>query len=356
MTKIYLDRNVEDVNITTPADNNLLAWDEATQRWVNTALNATTSAKGVVELATSAETTAGLVVQASDTRLSDARTPTAHTHAGGDITSAVASATNADTVDGFHGNDFAPRAEGVTNGDSHDHSGGDGAQINHEGLSNIGTNTHAQIDTFISSKAAANGLASLSAGSLVVQNPANATATATASKIPIADGSGKLDTWVSDASTTVKGKVELATDGEATAGLAVQANDGRLNDGKWTYLAAPLTSTSFDGDAKSTTSKTKIDMSAAFSGYPASAKAALIRLAARDSGSAGSNAPLVNLATNNTAGSAALCVRPAGLPNDYVAEGTGIVPTDANGDIYYQVAATGTGTLDIWIEIWGYCV
>lgn len=39
---------------------------------------ATESAAGVAELATSAETTAGLVVQASDTRLSDARTPTTH--------------------------------------------------------------------------------------------------------------------------------------------------------------------------------------------------------------------------------------------------------------------------------------
>lgn len=38
-------------------------------------------------------------------------------------------------------------AKGVTNGDTHDHSGGDGAQINHTTLSNIGTNTHAQIDT-----------------------------------------------------------------------------------------------------------------------------------------------------------------------------------------------------------------
>ncbi len=37
----------------------------------------------------------------------------------------------------------------VTNGDSHDHAGGDGAQINHTGLSNIGTLTHAQLETTI---------------------------------------------------------------------------------------------------------------------------------------------------------------------------------------------------------------
>lgn len=67
-------------------------------------------------------------------------------------------------------------------------------------------------------KAAASGLASLDGSSKVVQDPANATATATASKIPIADGSGKLDTWVSDATDAVKGKVELATAAEATTG------------------------------------------------------------------------------------------------------------------------------------------
>ena len=62
----------------------------------------------------------------------------------------------------------------------------------HTSLTDIGTNTHAQIDTFVTSKAQASGIASLDGSSLVVQNPANATATPTASKIPIADGSGLL--------------------------------------------------------------------------------------------------------------------------------------------------------------------
>lgn len=53
-----------------------------------------------------------------------------------------------------------------------------------------GTNTHAQIDTFITSKAAASGLASLNASTKVVEDPANATATPTQNKIPIADGVG----------------------------------------------------------------------------------------------------------------------------------------------------------------------
>lgn len=50
----------------------------------------------------------------------------------------------------------------------------------------------------LSQKDAASGVPSLTAGSLVTQNPANATATPTASKIPIADGSGKLDGWLTN--------------------------------------------------------------------------------------------------------------------------------------------------------------
>jgi hypothetical protein len=140
----------------------------------------------------------------------------------------------------------APAAEGVTNGDSHDHSGGDGAQIDHGGLGGLSDDDHPQYvkhslaeaanDFLVASgagafikktlaevltiigKAAASGLASLDASSKVVQDPANATATPTASKIPIADGSGKLDGWITDASDAAKGKVELATAAETTTG------------------------------------------------------------------------------------------------------------------------------------------
>ena len=67
-------------------------------------------------------------------------------------------------------------------------------------------------------KGVASGYASLDGSVKVVENPANATATPTASKIPIADGSGKVDGWVSSASVTVPGIVEIATAAETTTG------------------------------------------------------------------------------------------------------------------------------------------
>jgi hypothetical protein len=51
---------------------------------------ATTSSTGVVELATDGESASGLAVQANDTRLSNARTPTAHTHVSTDISDSTA--------------------------------------------------------------------------------------------------------------------------------------------------------------------------------------------------------------------------------------------------------------------------
>ena len=126
----------------------------------------------------------------------------------------------------------------------------------------------------------------------------------------------------------------------------------RDNLSGWHFLTTPLTSTSWDGDSYSTTAKTLIDLSEVF-GVPARAKGILVRLAARDSGSSAGYCQL-GLSPNSTAGSVAVQAYLHGVPNDVYVSVNGIVPCDGNGDVYYQIAASGTGTLDAIIEIWGY--
>ena len=114
---------------------------------------------------------------------------------------------------------------------------------------------------------------------------------------------------------------------------------------------APLTSTAWDGDSFSTTAKTLIDLSAVF-GVPAGVKAVDVKVMIRDSAS-GSYGALIVLSPNSTSysGKAFQC---GGLPNDSMHRASAIVPCNSDGDIYYQLDASGAGTLDVWIEIWGY--
>ena len=118
-----------------------------------------------------------------------------------------------------------------------------------------------------------------------------------------------------------------------------------------TYLTSPLTSTSWDGDGRSSAGKTKIDLSAVF-GVPAGVKAVLVRLIARDSGSSSFNAYFG--LSPNSGSTQSLATFPAGKSNNNWSENSGWVPCDVNGDIYYQCAASGAGTLDVVLEIWGY--
>ena len=117
-------------------------------------------------------------------------------------------------------------------------------------------------------------------------------------------------------------------------------------------LTTPLTSTSWDGDAFSTTAKTKIDLSVVF-GVPAGAKGIFVRLVARDSGSSAGYCQF-GLSPNATAGSVAAQAYLQGIQNDVYVSVNGVVPCDENGDVYYQIVASGTGTLNAIIEIWGY--
>ena len=162
------------------------------------------------------------------------------------------------------------------------------------------------------------------------------------------------------ANSSITGLTELTTpaDGDfipiVDVSEAIDANKNkkitRRNLAGWTFLTTPLTSTSWDGDARSTTAKTLIDLSAVF-GVPAGVKAVLVEMSVRDSGAATSECRLI-LSPNNTSLSGMHLVAPK--DNDFWITANSIIPCDANGDIYYQVVASGTGTFDAYMQIWGY--
>ncbi len=119
------------------------------------------------------------------------------------------------------------------------------------------------------------------------------------------------------------------------------------------WLTTRLTSTAWDGDARSTTAKTKIDMSSVFAGYPdAPVRAVYVNVSVRDSASATKDCMVILGPTN--AANVGEAFRCSGLANDQYASIRSWVPCDANGDIYFQVVASGAGTLDAWIDVWGY--
>ena len=121
-----------------------------------------------------------------------------------------------------------------------------------------------------------------------------------------------------------------------------------------TYLTTPLTSTDWDGDAKSDEGPTKLDMSAVFTGYPDMAvKAVLLRIIARDSAPIGTPGLYFRVGPSETY-YYALQANPPGA--DVFSSNTGICPCDANGDIYYKINASGDGTCDCWLDVWGYWV
>ena len=126
----------------------------------------------------------------------------------------------------------------------------------------------------------------------------------------------------------------------------------RENLAGWHFLTSPLTSTAWDGDSFSTTAKTKIDLSEVF-GVPAGVKAVLVRLSARDSGSSAGYCQF-SISPNNTADSVAVQAYLEKVVNDAFISVNGICPCDSGGDVYYQITASGTDTLDAILEIWGY--
>lgn len=114
----------------------------------------------------------------------------------------------------------------------------------------------------------------------------------------------------------------------------------------------PLTSTAWNGGARSTTAKTLINLSTVF-GVPAGVKAVLVQTSIRDSGSAAGD-PWLMYSPNDVA-SSGINWDCGGVTNDTWKRSTSFeVPCDENGDIYYQINATGASTMDVYLTIWGY--
>jgi hypothetical protein len=162
---------------------------------------------------------------------------------------------------------------------------------------------------------------------------------------------GQLSLKASTTSSSKTAIVELTADDTGvsakTKTLSVRADslyvDG-LSVAPMHYLTTPLTSTSWDGDSKTSANNGTIDLSAVF-GVPAGVTAVLVRLSARstsvtDYGLLGPSSGQPNALVARTQ-----------VANIYI-DTMGIVPCDGSGDMYF----TASGTVLTIIEIWGYAL
>ena len=141
----------------------------------------------------------------------------------------------------------------------------------------------------------------------------------------------------------------LAATGKAADSDKLDGYDS-TDFGRPVFLTTPKTSDSWDGDSFSTTAKTKIDLSEVF-GVPAGIKAVLVWVAVRDSASQTTDCYFrLSPVSTGVAGIGVNC----DCVNDRFGRHTFVVPCDANGDIYYQIEASGSGTMDVFLQIWGY--
>jgi len=120
-------------------------------------------------------------------------------------------------------------------------------------------------------------------------------------------------------------------------------------------LTTPLTNASFNVTAYSDTSATKIENTSWSSTIPSNAKALLLEMAAKDSGSAAATGgERFEIGPTSTYTYAARCWV-NGIANDRWAGQHCAVPC-TDGDVWFAVYATGTLTLDTVLRCWGYWI
>ena len=111
----------------------------------------------------------------------------------------------------------------------------------------------------------------------------------------------------------------------------------------WYFLTTPLTSTSWDGDNKGTGDRAIVDLSAVFS-VPAGVKAVLMTI--QTTGDAAND--YIRFGPNSGNSFALTCRTQV---NSQIMHASGIVPCDANGDVYCYTSGT---VESVYVWIWGY--
>ena len=108
-------------------------------------------------------------------------------------------------------------------------------------------------------------------------------------------------------------------------------------------LTTPLTSTSWDGDTKTTADRAIVDLSAVF-GVPDGVKAVLMTIQTQ----ADAVNEYIHFGPNSTYNYALICRTPVA---SQIAHATGVVPCDSNGDVYCYPSGT---IVKVKVYIWGY--
>ena len=110
------------------------------------------------------------------------------------------------------------------------------------------------------------------------------------------------------------------------------------------FLTTPKTSTSWDGDTKTTSDRAIVDLSTVF-GVPAGIKAVLMSIQTQ----ADAVNEYIRFGPNSTYNYALTCRTPVA---GQIAHATGVVPCDSNGDIYCFTSSTDVE--NVYVYIWGY--
>lgn len=202
-----------------------------------TIVDASTSAKGAVQLATSGEVSSSKAVKADDSRLSNSRSPTAHK------TSHQTGGSDELNVGGLDGVLNQPQRirvykNGVLSGTRSSINLIEGSNVT---ITTTDDGVGDEVEITIASSGGGGGSGNTfqtiacPSGTNPVADSTSDTLTLAATAPVTITGNSTTDTItiaVSDASTSAKGVVELATDGETAAGVAVQGNDSRLSNSR----------------------------------------------------------------------------------------------------------------------------